>query len=137
MMGLAFDFRIMSSDAGAWAKEWRWTAPELLLAGAIDAAETRAMVLPRALQLAQHLRVKGRGAAKAALPGIKRSLYREVLRLGEGPRMVSDARGTALGTAMLRLVSLLLLLCGVDGDGGCAGDAVCEAPSGGTAVKEL
>ncbi|CAL1157358.1 unnamed protein product, partial [Cladocopium goreaui] len=34
---------------------------------------------PRALQLAQALRLKGRGPARHALPGIKRSLYREVL----------------------------------------------------------
>ena len=32
---------------------------------------------PRALQLAQALRLKGRGPARHALPGIKRSLYRE------------------------------------------------------------
>eukprot|EP00435_Cladocopium_sp_Y103_P036609 s311_g9.t1 len=112
MMGLAFDFRVMSSDSGyffipgvdlglvyapmqvALMKAKlppnlhrdvilfnlrRWTASELLIAGAIDAAELQQMVLPRALQLAQALRLKGRGPARHALPGIKRSLYSEVL----------------------------------------------------------
>lgn len=33
---------------------------------------------PHALKLAQNLRIKGRGAARKALQGIKRGLYREV-----------------------------------------------------------
>eukprot|EP00434_Breviolum_minutum_P011713 symbB.v1.2.010333.t1/scaffold671.1/size323421/14 len=113
MMGLALDFRIMSSDSGFFfipgidlglvyapmqmalmkAKlpqnmhrdvilfnSRRWTAPELLLAGAIDAAEPSHLVLPHALKLAQNLRIKGRGAARKALQGIKRGLYHEVLQ---------------------------------------------------------
>lgn len=33
---------------------------------------------PHALKLAQNLRIKGRGAARKALQGIKRGFYREV-----------------------------------------------------------
>ena len=55
----------------------RWTAPELLAAGAIDAAEPSHQVLPKALQLAQSLRSKGRGPARKVLGALKRGLYRE------------------------------------------------------------
>ncbi|CAK9031277.1 unnamed protein product [Durusdinium trenchii] len=112
MMGLAFDYRVMSSDVGFFfipgvdlgliyapmqtalmkAKlpqslhrdvilfnSRRWTAKDLLAAGAIDAAEPLQAVLHKALQLATALRSKGQGPPRKALQGLKQGLYHEVL----------------------------------------------------------
>merc|ERR1712096_574237 len=111
-MGLAFDFRVMSSDRGyffipgvdlglvyaplqiALMKDKlppsmhrevivynmkRWNASELLTTGEVDVAAPAAEVQTRAIELASKLKAKGQGAARKAMGGIKRELYRDVV----------------------------------------------------------
>merc|ERR1719271_1065013 len=57
----------------------RWTAPDLEATGAIDAAVPAVNVGSRALELAKSLKSKGQGAARKAMGGIKREVYRDVV----------------------------------------------------------
>mmetsp|Transcript_19884 Transcript_19884/g.34611 ORF Transcript_19884/g.34611 Transcript_19884/m.34611 type:complete len:312 (-) Transcript_19884:15-950(-) len=130
MMGLAFDFRVMSSDRGLFfipgvdlglvygrlqmevmaAKlpqnmhrevilfnSKRWVAEELLAKGAVDAIAPAADVLPKALEIAGQLKPKGQGAARKALGGIKRGLYKAVLEAYEERAELMDVSGVSKG----------------------------------------
>eukprot|EP00929_Paragymnodinium_shiwhaense_P075382 TRINITY_DN38533_c0_g1_i1.p1 TRINITY_DN38533_c0_g1~~TRINITY_DN38533_c0_g1_i1.p1 ORF type:complete len:352 (-),score=67.21 TRINITY_DN38533_c0_g1_i1:208-1239(-) len=131
MMGLSFDYRLMSDDRGFFfipgvdlglvygrlqtavmaAKlpqsmhrdvilfnSKRWTAAELVDRGVVDITVKASEVLPRALELAESLRPKGRGPARNALGGIKRGLYKDVLEaLTEAGDDLMDLSGTTKG----------------------------------------
>jgi len=112
MMGLAFDFRVMSSDRGYFFIPGvdlglvyaplqialmkgklppsmqrdvivynikKWNASELQATGAVDAVAPSAEVQAKALELAEQVKVKGRGAARKAMGPIKRLVYKDVV----------------------------------------------------------
>jgi enoyl-CoA hydratase/carnithine racemase len=130
MMGLCFDYRIMSNDRGFFfipgvdiglvysplqtavmmAKlpprmhrdviiynSKRWVAAELVAEGLVESAyPAGAAVTEAALELAATLKPKGQGAARQAMGGIKRRVYRGVLEaLEEGGAM--DVGGRTAG----------------------------------------
>ena len=112
MMGLCFDYRIMSNDRGFFfipgvdlglvysplqtavmttklptsmfrdviiMNNRRWAADELVEREVIESAVPSDEVVPAALELAQTLKAKGVGPARAAMGGIKAAVYKPVL----------------------------------------------------------
>ena len=57
----------------------RWVADELVEREVIESAVPSDQVVPAALELAQALKVKGVGPARAAMGGIKAAVYKPVL----------------------------------------------------------
>eukprot|EP00927_Polykrikos_kofoidii_P056884 TRINITY_DN50975_c0_g1_i1.p1 TRINITY_DN50975_c0_g1~~TRINITY_DN50975_c0_g1_i1.p1 ORF type:complete len:297 (+),score=61.67 TRINITY_DN50975_c0_g1_i1:89-979(+) len=57
----------------------RWTGDELAERGVVDATVPAGDVLSKALEIAAKLRPKGEGAARKAMGGIKRGVYKVVL----------------------------------------------------------
>ncbi|CAJ1375601.1 unnamed protein product [Effrenium voratum] len=77
----------------------RWTAQDLLAAGAIDAAKPTQKVLPCAMAMAEALRPKGQGPARQALPALKRGLYHEVLQAVNAGGMAFPGRTAGVDRA--------------------------------------